>query len=58
MYDLIGSCYCCRRADFEILPLSRLLPERADRIGDGEVLRLRPELQGTDGFFAAVLQRA
>ncbi len=52
------SAFLERRADFEILPLSRLLPERADRIGDGEVLRLRPELQGTDGFFAAVLQRA
>jgi len=52
------SAFLERRADFEIVPLSQVLPDRAERIGDGEVLRLRPELHGTDGFFAAVLQRA
>jgi 16S rRNA (cytosine967-C5)-methyltransferase len=44
---------------WSVQPLSTLLgPERAERIGDGRVLKLYPHRHGTDGFFAAVLARS
>lgn len=47
------------RSGWSPAPLSALLgPERAERIGDGRVLKLYPHRHGTDGFFAAVLQRS
>lgn len=44
---------------FELVPAKEILgKERALQLGDGEVLRLLPHLQGTDGFFACVLRRS
>jgi 16S rRNA (cytosine967-C5)-methyltransferase len=42
---------------FRPLPLKEILGrERAERVGDGDVLRLLPHRHGTDAFFAAVLR--
>jgi len=44
--------------DFTLLPLAEVLGEpRALELGDGRVLQVAPHTHGTDGFYAAVLQR-
>ena len=46
-------------AGFELMPVSALWPDRAALCSaDGRFLALRPDRHGTDGFFAAVLQRS
>ncbi|MFK7738857.1 MAG: RsmB/NOP family class I SAM-dependent RNA methyltransferase [Planctomycetota bacterium] len=48
-----------QRPDFEVVSLREILGgKRADAISDasGRLLSLRPDRQGTDGFFAAVLR--
>lgn len=46
--------------DFTLLNAAEVLADRCDTIPqmDGPFLRLRPDRHGTDGFFAAVMQRA
>ena len=47
------------RSGWRLAPLAAELPAaRAERIGDGRVLKLYPHRHGTDGFFAAVLLRS
>ncbi len=47
------------RTGWVLAPLAeRVGRERAERIGDGRVLKLYPHRHGTDGFFAAVLLRS
>lgn len=40
------------------VPLDRVLGARAATLGDGTAFTVAPHTHGTDGFFAAVLQRA
>lgn len=47
-----------RHPEFVLMPAKEILGrERAASLGDGEVLRLWPQIHDTDGFFAAVLRR-
>ncbi|RZS78661.1 RsmB/NOP family class I SAM-dependent RNA methyltransferase [Pigmentiphaga kullae] len=44
--------------EFELLPAPELLADRAGALSlPGPYLKLRPDVHGTDGFFAAVFQR-
>lgn len=45
-------------ADFRSVPCDELLAQQRIALDTGEFLRLRPHVHGTDGFFAAVLERA
>ena len=44
--------------DWPMVPVREVLGRAlADRVGDGQVLRVGPETHGTDGFYAAILRR-
>lgn len=43
--------------DFELIDAAALLAARTPLIIDGPYLKLRPDVHGTDGFFAAVFER-
>lgn len=44
--------------DWPLVPVREVLGRAlADRVGDGQVLRVGPESHGTDGFYAAILRR-
>jgi 16S rRNA (cytosine967-C5)-methyltransferase len=56
--DAVVRAFLADHPAFEpVLAKEILGRERALRIGDGEVLRLLPQTDGTDGFFARVLRR-
>jgi len=44
-------------AGFSLVPIRDIWGSRAETLGDGEVLVVRPDRHGTDGFFAAVIQK-
>ena len=45
--------------EFTLVDVRRILDDRAGELEvDGPMLQLRPDVHGTDGFFAAVFQRA
>ena len=46
-----------RHADFAVIPLARAWPFPGEAPGAGPYLCLTPRSHGTDGFFAAVLER-
>ena len=55
--DQIAS-FLSRHPDYKILPLKQAWEGDPDRIpNDGDFLRLYPAAHGTDGFFAAILQK-
>lgn len=52
------AAFLTRHADFEVLPVQNALPTGASLpTGYGPYMRFTPHRTGTDGFFAAVLQR-
>jgi 16S rRNA (cytosine967-C5)-methyltransferase len=50
------SAFAHRHPDFHLVPTARLLALEAAE-GNVEMLSLTPARNGTDGFFAAVLER-
>ena len=52
------TAFLARHADFTLLPLARTWPFAAEAPMGGDFLALTPARHGTDGFFAAVLERA
>ncbi len=52
------SAFLSRHADFALIPLSKAWTVEGGTCPDGEMLSLTPARNGTDGFFAAVLERA
>ncbi len=50
------SAFLTRHPDFHLVPLSGVWPFEA-ACPDGDTLSLTPALNGTDGFFAAVMER-
>jgi 16S rRNA (cytosine967-C5)-methyltransferase len=55
--DDVVARFLAESPGFRLLPLKEILGrDRAERIGDGHVLRLFPHRHGTDAFFAAVLR--
>lgn len=56
--DDVVHAFLRRHADFRLVPLAEVVGgARAEAIGDGTFLRLAPHTHGTDGFFAAILER-
>jgi 16S rRNA (cytosine967-C5)-methyltransferase len=56
--DLVVERFLAERDDFVPVPVKEIWGrERAEKLGDGMTLRLSPNRQDTDGFFAAVLRR-
>lgn len=56
--DAVVASFLAAHDEFTPMPAREILGrERAMQLGDGEVLRLSPQRQGTDGFYAAVLRR-
>ena len=47
-----------KHADFRLVPASSVLAQQKIAVHAGEYLMLTPQEHGTDGFFAAVLERA
>lgn len=55
--DVVGA-FLERHPEFVLMTVKEILGrERAERIGDGRVLRVDPRHHDADGFFAAVLRR-
>ncbi len=50
--------FLTRHPEFSVVPLARAWPLEAAPPGPGPYLSLTPRRHGTDGFFAAVLERA
>lgn len=56
--ELTIEAFLKERPEFSPVPLKEVLGKsRAERVGDGDTLRLYPHRHGTDGFFAAILRR-
>ena len=50
--------FLAEHPDFELLDAAAIARERCPELAvEGPYLQLRPDLHGTDGFFAAVMQR-
>ena len=54
----IVEAFLATRPDYRLVPVSEVLAERKIGLEMGDYLRLRPDQHDTDGFFAAVLERA
>jgi 16S rRNA (cytosine967-C5)-methyltransferase len=56
--DQVAQGFLGRHPEFEEVPAKEILGgARARAIGDGQRLRLLPQVHGTDGFFAVVFRR-
>jgi 16S rRNA (cytosine967-C5)-methyltransferase len=56
--DQVIERFLAERPEFVLMPIKEIWgKERAEPLGGGAVLRLLPDRQDTDGFFAAVLRR-
>jgi 16S rRNA (cytosine967-C5)-methyltransferase len=56
--DIVGA-FLASHPDFRIVPAHEVLARQGMKIpGCDEYLRLFPHVHGTDGFFAAVMERA
>ena len=56
--EVIVAEFLAEHGDFRILHCQDLLMQQGIALETGEFLQLRPHLHGTDGFFAAALQRS
>ncbi len=56
--DAIVVAFLHERSDYRPLPVGPILAAQRVDLGMGDVLRLDPDLHGTDGFYAAVLERS
>jgi 16S rRNA (cytosine967-C5)-methyltransferase len=54
--DIVAT-FLAERGDFRKLHCQELLGQQGIAVATGEYLRLAPHVHGTDGFFAAALQR-
>lgn len=50
--------FLAKRPDFRLVPVGEVLANRSPLEASNDMLQLRPDVHGTDGFFAAVLERA
>ena len=55
--DLIVDSFLATHQEFHRLSCNDLLRQQGIAVETGEDLRLFPHLHGTDGFYAAVLER-
>lgn len=55
--DAIVQGFLATHPDFELVPVSKVLAEQRIPLEMGDTLKMLPHKHGTDGFFAAVLER-
>lgn len=55
--EAIVAAFLAENADFRQMPAQEILEKQGIALACGETLRLAPHTHGTDGFFAAVLER-
>lgn len=55
--EVQADTFLASHPDFELLPVADALAGRSRIATPGPYLKLRPDVHGTDGFFAAVFQR-
>ena len=53
----VVAAFLAQTAGFSLINCAEMLRQQHIELDTGEFLRLRPDLHGTDGFFAAVIQR-
>lgn len=53
----IVAAFLSQRPEYHLLPVGPILATQRIGLAMGEVLHLDPELHGTDGFYAAILER-
>ncbi|MAH04467.1 MAG: hypothetical protein CL561_02800 [Alphaproteobacteria bacterium] len=51
------AAFLARNPDYKVLPLAQAWPDKDNIPCSGDYMRLSPHQHGTDGFFAAVLER-
>jgi 16S rRNA (cytosine967-C5)-methyltransferase len=56
--EAIVAAFLHERPDYRPLPVDPILAAQRVDLSMGDVLRLDPDLHGTDGFYAAVLERS
>ena len=56
--EVIAEAFLSAHADFKLVPANQILAQQQIPLDTGEYLELLPHLHGTDGFFAAVFERA
>lgn len=54
----VVAAFLAQTPGFSLVNCAQMLRQQHIDLDTGEFLRLRPDLHGTDGFFAAVMQRA
>ena len=55
--DVIVQGFLASHPDFELVPMHKVLGEQRISLEMGDYLKMLPHKHGTDGFFAAVLER-
>jgi 16S rRNA (cytosine967-C5)-methyltransferase len=55
--DAIAVQFLASHPDFELVPMNKVLLEQRIPLEMGDYLKMLPHKHGTDGFFAAVLER-
>jgi len=55
--EQIVEAFLAKHTDFELVPANQVLAEQKINLDTGKYLSLLPHRHGTDGFFAAVMQR-
>ncbi len=56
--EAIAEAFLAANAEFTLVPANEVLVQQQIKIDTGKYLKLLPHLHGTDGFFAAVFERA
>ena len=55
--DAIVEAFLAAHPEFELVPMNKVLEEQRIDLAMGDYLKMLPHKHGTDGFFAAVLER-
>jgi len=55
--EAVVNAFLGEHGEFRLKPVNELLREAGISLDTGEALRLDPASHGTDGFFAAVMER-
>ncbi|MGZ8271017.1 MAG: RsmB/NOP family class I SAM-dependent RNA methyltransferase [Methylophilus sp.] len=56
--EAVAEAFLSANPDFKLIPASEVLAQQNIELNTGDYLKLLPHLHGTDGFFAAVFEKA
>ena len=56
--EAVAEAFLAANPDFDLVPANEVLAQQQINLDSGHYLKLLPHLHGTDGFFAAVFERA